>query len=422
MSLTSLQRSDAGSGVSSPREVTLRGITAQGVDHDHAAHCHTGELSGLYAGYSQLPRVNAAFNERHRRCDASECLCPGGRELAEEEGPWQLLLCCSCAAEGTHRCCSFVKHTTTSRECKSCAGLGAAKRQSNQAAPGWGQQPAKAWVPRVGLAESLFSRRPGGIALACPAWHWGALPLTFLLPITACSASSDLAGPSTASQAELGPSHGSSTPEASSSSSASQLPSGPSSSSAQLKSDSRSGHAGPMRTRHRSRLQHRAPKPYSRPRKHQESSHVTAPCAESSTPSQAVLDPSHDCPALGTSSPSTASQAGSGPSHGSPAALTVQRHGRVLPGSVSPGEGHPQPQSRGPCPWPREAGPARLCPSARAPRRGPPGPQRVSRQRGLRRALAWPSRRSVARRRRRRGWAGGECAAVGPGPPRGPRL
>ncbi|XP_055566116.1 pineapple eye protein-like [Falco cherrug] len=305
-----------------------------------------------------------AFNERHRRCDASECLCPGGRELAEEEGPWQLLLCCSCAAEGTHRCCSFVKHTTTSRECKSCAGLG-----------------------------------------------------------TACSASSDLAGPSTASRAELGPSHGSSTPEASSSSSASQLPSGPSSSSAQLKSDSRSGHAGPMRTRHRSRLQHRAPKPYSRPRKHQESSHVTAPCAESSTPSQAVLDPSHDCPALGTSSPSTASQAGSGPSHGSPAALTVQRHGRVLPGSVSPGEGHPQPRSRGPCPWPREAGPARLCPSARAPRRGPPGPQRVSRQRGLRRALAWPSRRSVARRRRRRrGWAGGECAAVGPGPPRGPRL
>ncbi|XP_040446453.1 uncharacterized protein LOC121086607 [Falco naumanni] len=30
--------------------------------------------------------ANAAFNERHRRCDASECLCPGGRELAEEEG------------------------------------------------------------------------------------------------------------------------------------------------------------------------------------------------------------------------------------------------------------------------------------------------------------------------------------------------
>lgn len=28
----------------------------------------------------------AALSERHRRCDASECLCPGGREQAEGEG------------------------------------------------------------------------------------------------------------------------------------------------------------------------------------------------------------------------------------------------------------------------------------------------------------------------------------------------
>ena len=28
----------------------------------------------------------AALSERHSRCDASECLCPGGREQAEEEG------------------------------------------------------------------------------------------------------------------------------------------------------------------------------------------------------------------------------------------------------------------------------------------------------------------------------------------------
>ncbi|XP_032533065.1 PHD finger protein 7-like [Chiroxiphia lanceolata] len=28
----------------------------------------------------------AEFGERHRRCDASECLCPGGRQEAEEEG------------------------------------------------------------------------------------------------------------------------------------------------------------------------------------------------------------------------------------------------------------------------------------------------------------------------------------------------
>ncbi|NXO56096.1 PHF7 protein, partial [Aramus guarauna] len=68
--------------------------------------------------------------ERHSHCDASECLCPGGRERADEEGPWQLLLCCSCAAEGTHRRCSYLEHSTASWECSSCAGLGTGKRQS----------------------------------------------------------------------------------------------------------------------------------------------------------------------------------------------------------------------------------------------------------------------------------------------------
>ncbi|XP_030314485.1 G2/M phase-specific E3 ubiquitin-protein ligase [Calypte anna] len=52
--------------------------------------------------------------ERHSRCDARECLCPGGREQVEEEGSWQLLLCCSCAAEGTHRACSNLGDSTTS--------------------------------------------------------------------------------------------------------------------------------------------------------------------------------------------------------------------------------------------------------------------------------------------------------------------
>ncbi|XP_052635112.1 PHD finger protein 7-like [Harpia harpyja] len=105
--------------------------------------------------------------ERHSRCDARECLCPGGREQAEEEGPWQLLLCCSCAAEGTHRRCSFMKHSTTSWECDTCAGLG-----------------------------------------------------------TASSASSELAGPSTASQAGSGPSHGSPAPDASSPSTPARFPRG----------------------------------------------------------------------------------------------------------------------------------------------------------------------------------------------------
>ncbi|NXF71473.1 PHF7 protein, partial [Sclerurus mexicanus] len=59
--------------------------------------------------------------ERHSHCNASECLFPGGREEAEEEGPWKLLLCSSCAAEGTHRCCSGLRDSTSSWECDSCA-------------------------------------------------------------------------------------------------------------------------------------------------------------------------------------------------------------------------------------------------------------------------------------------------------------
>ncbi|XP_067992855.1 uncharacterized protein [Melanerpes formicivorus] len=64
----------------------------------------------------------AALMERHSQCDAQHCLCPGGRGQAEEEGPWQLLLCSSCAAEGTHRCCSQLEDSTAQWECHGCAG------------------------------------------------------------------------------------------------------------------------------------------------------------------------------------------------------------------------------------------------------------------------------------------------------------
>ncbi|NXG49905.1 G2E3 ligase, partial [Psilopogon haemacephalus] len=57
---------------------------------------------------------------RHSRCDAIECLCPAGREHEEEEGPWEMLLCSSCAAEGTHRSCSNLSGSTESWECPGC--------------------------------------------------------------------------------------------------------------------------------------------------------------------------------------------------------------------------------------------------------------------------------------------------------------
>ncbi|KAK4815136.1 hypothetical protein QYF61_017577 [Mycteria americana] len=82
-----------------------------------------------------------------------------------------LLPRCSCAAEGTHRCCSYSRNSTASWECNSCAGRGTGRRQSTRVALDWGQGPGKAWqwVPRLGLAEPLCSRRAGATALAYPA-------------------------------------------------------------------------------------------------------------------------------------------------------------------------------------------------------------------------------------------------------------
>ncbi|XP_040425127.1 PHD finger protein 7-like [Cygnus olor] len=68
----------------------------------------------------------ASLRERHQRCDVSECLYPQGREQAEGQGPWQLLLCRSCAAEGTHRRCSNLTNSAGTWECGSCAGVGTA--------------------------------------------------------------------------------------------------------------------------------------------------------------------------------------------------------------------------------------------------------------------------------------------------------
>ncbi|XP_040520388.1 PHD finger protein 7-like isoform X3 [Gallus gallus] len=110
----------------------------------------------------------ASLGLRHGRCDASECLSPQGRGQAEEEGPWELLLCSSCAAEGTHRRCSYLSNNADAWECKACAGMG-----------------------------------------------------------TASSVISEVTGPSTASQRGLLPSHGSTAPESGSSSTASLAPSGP---------------------------------------------------------------------------------------------------------------------------------------------------------------------------------------------------
>uniref|UniRef100_A0A8C0F6W0 PHF7/G2E3-like PHD zinc finger domain-containing protein n=1 Tax=Bubo bubo TaxID=30461 RepID=A0A8C0F6W0_BUBBB len=99
-------------------------------------------------------------------------LCPHSHEPFCFPRPWELLLCSSCAAEGTHRRCSNLRTSRTSWECESCTGQGTGKRQSTFMLLGWGQGPGKAWqqVPRLGLADPLCSRRAGGTALASPQW------------------------------------------------------------------------------------------------------------------------------------------------------------------------------------------------------------------------------------------------------------
>nr|XP_021152112.1 PHD finger protein 7-like isoform X2 [Columba livia] len=85
----------------------------------------------------------AHLGDRHSRCDARECLCPQGREHREGRGSWQLFLCRSCAAEGTHRGCFGLRTSGSLWECDSCAGLGTGERQGvsrdwGRAGPGSG--------------------------------------------------------------------------------------------------------------------------------------------------------------------------------------------------------------------------------------------------------------------------------------------
>ncbi|XP_014809056.1 PREDICTED: PHD finger protein 7-like [Calidris pugnax] len=81
---------------------------------------------------SRDSQADEELSARHSRCDAGRCLCPIGREQAEEEGPWELLLCSSCGAEGTHRRCSSLRSSQATWECDGCAGLGTASSASSR--------------------------------------------------------------------------------------------------------------------------------------------------------------------------------------------------------------------------------------------------------------------------------------------------
>ncbi|KAM6060056.1 uncharacterized protein LJ206_014476 [Theristicus caerulescens] len=323
----------------------------------------------------------AALSERHSRCDASECLCPGGREQAEEEGPWQLLLCCSCTAEGTHRRCSSLRNSTASWECDSCAGLGTASSASSElAGPSTASQsgsgPSHGSLAPETNSPSNGSQAASGSSCGSPALQ--------------------TSSPSTASQAASGQSLGPPAPESSGPSTASQAPLRSSCGSPALQGSSCSSPPGPERVRDRSRLQRRAQNPYGRPRRRRDGSRAPAPSVESSTPSQAVLGPSHSSLVPQTSSPSTGSQAASESSCGSPAPQTTSpstasqaalgpSHGSLAPATSIPGNAASGPSHGSPV----------LQDSSRS---SPPGPDRTRNRSRLNRRAQKPYSRPSRRR------------------------
>lgn len=82
--------------------------------------------------------------------------------------PWELLLCSSCAAEGTHRRCSGLTNCTESWECDNCARLGTCMRKSTWVLLGWGWCPGWDWQSLSAPGELGVQLWPG-----LP-WAWGA--------------------------------------------------------------------------------------------------------------------------------------------------------------------------------------------------------------------------------------------------------
>ncbi|XP_055658845.1 LOW QUALITY PROTEIN: G2/M phase-specific E3 ubiquitin-protein ligase-like [Falco peregrinus] len=79
----------------------------------------------------KIPDRDAAWEEEgslldlvlwQSSCDADQCLCPLGRDQAEQAGPWRLLVCSSCGSRGTRQCCSALEDATESWECRDCSG------------------------------------------------------------------------------------------------------------------------------------------------------------------------------------------------------------------------------------------------------------------------------------------------------------
>ena len=219
-----------------------------------------GELpqqpSGALRGIAASPQAGAAQTE-HQSCaghSLAQVTLSSRPLLVCFPRPWQLLLCSSCTARGTHRRCSFLSQGTASWECNACAGEGTGKRQT--AACCWAG--ARRGLAPVPLAQEGWE--------PVPPWGWRSVLLTFLSPLTASSTNLDSAGPNTTSQQGLEPARVSAGQESSSSGTTSQAPSGPDRRS-QVPESSMSRQPGRAQTRSRSPLKRQAAETRSQPRR-----------------------------------------------------------------------------------------------------------------------------------------------------------
>ena len=210
--------------------------------------------------------------------------------------PWQLILCSSCAAVGTHRRCSCLSNTTTTWECDSCAGLGTGKRQSAACRCAGARQGLPA------SARGSFQR------VSLPQEGWQPVPtrgyrfilLTFPPPLTASSTIAQLAALSAASQQGLGTSHSCQEPEDSCSGPIIQPASGPSHSSQLLELSSQNSESG--QTEHGTTRSHFAD--------HQDASELhQAHCGSRCAAAPSAESSSHPSTRRGTSGSSRAARA-----------------------------------------------------------------------------------------------------------------
>ncbi|XP_037232368.1 PHD finger protein 7-like [Falco rusticolus] len=149
----------------------------------------------------KIPNRDAAWEEEgslldlvlwQSSCDADQCLCPLGRDQAEQAGPWRVLVCSSCGSRGTHQCCSALEDATESWECRDCSsthsgegcsgGTGCPGRGGSHSHWGLGDRRCDAWregawqglvvlIISLPLAVPDIAAGPDSCPLAQGPWH-----------------------------------------------------------------------------------------------------------------------------------------------------------------------------------------------------------------------------------------------------------